>query len=118
MSTTNPKETPMPRTADHIVHTHQIARARAAAGLPVWERHIDLRGVFHNDSLTFEERRDAIVKRLKVSPWYQQADVAEFDGVYDTIHELAHAEDPEEFDGWWDELYDHADTDRVNICTR
>lgn len=48
------------------------------------------------------------------TPWYQQADVAAFHGVY----ELAHAEDAEKFDGWWDELYDFADTDRVNIRTR
>lgn len=108
----------MPRTVDHIVHTHQIARARVAQGLPAWERHIDLRGVFHNENMTFTQRRDAIVNRLKNTRWYQHADQAEFDGVYDVINELGHAETPEEFDGWWDELYDLADTDRVNIRTR
>ena len=108
----------MPRTADHIVHTHKIARDRVAEGKPVWGRTISVAHLFHNDRLTFEERRDAIVKRLKASPWYTRADKAEFDGVYDTVHELAHAEDQTEFNGWWDELYDLADIDRVHIRTR
>lgn len=108
----------MPRTADHLVHTHKIARQRVAEGKPVWGRRIDLSHVFHNDRLTFEERRDAIAKRLKASPWYVNADVAEFDGVHDVVNEIGNAEDQEEFDGWWDELYDLADTDRVWIKTR
>lgn len=108
----------MARTIDHLVHTHHIARQRVAEGKPVWAHHLDVSDVFHNERLTFEERRDAIVKRLKASPWYTRADKAEFDGVYDTVHELAHAEDQTEFNGWWDELYDLADVDRVNIRTR
>ena len=108
----------MPRTVDHIVHTHQIARARVAAGLPAWERTISVAHLFHNDRLTFEQRRDAIVKLLKANPWYTRADKAEFDGVYDVVNEIGNAEDQTEFDGWWDELYDLADIDRVCIKTR
>lgn len=108
----------MPRTIDHLVHTHQIARQRVAEGKPVWEHRLDVSDVFHNDRLTFEARRDAIVKRLKDTRWYKDADQIEFNGVYDVITELGNAEDTEEFDGWWDELYDLADTDRVNIRTR
>jgi hypothetical protein len=108
----------MPRTADHIVATHQITRQRIADGLPVWGGSIDVSDVFHNDALTFEQRRDAIAKRLKVSPWYVNADVAEFDGVHDVVNDLADSEDQEEFNGWWDELYDLADIDRVHIRTR
>lgn len=108
----------MPRTIDHLVHTHQLARQRVAEGKPVWEREISVADLFHNDRLTFEQRRDAIANRLKDSPWYTSADKAEFDGVYDTVHELANAEDAEEFNGWWDELYVLADIDRVYIKTR
>lgn len=108
----------MPRTIDHLVHTHQLARQRVAEGKPVWGRRIDVSDLFHNTALTFTQRRDAIVTRLKNTGWYIQADVAEFDGVYDTVHELANAEDAEEFNGWWDELYDLADIDRVYIKTR
>jgi alkylation response protein AidB-like acyl-CoA dehydrogenase len=107
----------MPRTADHIVATHRIARRRVAEGKSVWSRRIDVSDVFHSETLTFEERRNAIVKRLKNTGWYQQADPAEFDGVHDVINELGGAEDAEEFDGWWDELYDLADHDRVYIRT-
>lgn len=108
----------MPRTVDHIVHTHQIARQRIADGLPVWGGSIDVSDVFHNENMTFEQRRDAIAKRLKASPWYVNADPAEFDGVYDVVNDLADSEDQEEFNGWWDELYDLADHDRVYIRTR
>lgn len=108
----------MPRTADHIVHTHQIARQRVADGLPVWAHRVDVSDVFHNERMTFEQRRDTIANRLKNTRWYQDADQAEFNGVYDTVNELGNAEDVEEFDGWWDELYDLADIDRVWIKTR
>lgn len=108
----------MPRTADHIVHTHRIARQRVADGLPVWAHRIDVSDVFHSDTLTFTQRRDATVKRLKASPWYTTADPIEFDGVHDVVNELGNAEDAEEFDGWWGDLYDLADTDRVYIRTR
>ncbi|WP_435109330.1 hypothetical protein [Nocardiopsis synnemataformans] len=73
---------------------------------------------FHNDDLAFEQRRDSIARRLKASPWYVNADVARLDGVYDVVNDLAHSEDQEEFDRWWDELHDLSDHDRVFIHTR
>lgn len=108
----------MPRTIDHLVHTHRLARQRAAEDKPVWGRRVDVSDLFHNTALTFTQRRDAIANRLKTNPWYKQADVAEFDGVHDVVNELGTAEDDEEFNGWWDELYDLADIDRVWITTR
>lgn len=108
----------MPRTPDHIVATHQIARQRVDAGQPVWAHTVDLRDVFHSDTLSFTERRNAIVRILRATQWVKDADRAEMDGLFDIVVELAAAEDVEEFDGWWDELYDLADTDRVWIKTR
>jgi hypothetical protein len=109
----------MPRTVDHIVEMYQLAQNRKANGQPVWHRKINLSGVFHNNDLTFEQRRDAIVQILRATAWMKER--AERDacgGLGDIVDNLACAEDTEEFDGWWDELYDEADRDRVWITTR
>jgi hypothetical protein len=66
--------------------------------------------------MTFEERRDAIVAVLRGSAWLKGYD--EFDWVPEIVDNLADASDADEFDGWWDELYDMADTDRVWIAIR
>lgn len=108
----------MPRTVDHIVATHHIARERVAAGQSVWARTVDLRGVYHSDTLDFAGRRDAVAARLRTTPWFKGADEHELDGVRDVVESLAAAEDQEEFNGWMDDLYDLADYDRVWIKTR
>jgi hypothetical protein len=108
----------MPRTVDHIVATHQLAQERRDAGLPIWDRKLDLSAVFHNTDMTFEERRDAIVRTIKANPWYKNRDTAGFDEFGDNIEYLAGAEDVAEFDEYWDFVYDQADGDRVWIQTR
>lgn len=106
----------MPRSADHKAAMFQLAQERRAAGKPSWEHRINLSGVFHNDAMSFEEKRDAIVRALRNSTWLKGKD--EFDSAVEAVDGLAGAEDTEEFDGWWDELYDYADFDRVWITTR
>lgn len=108
----------MPRTVEHIVATHRLAAERRASGKPVWDETIDVSEVYRDESLTFEERRDRIVAILKRSRWYRNADPHRFDGVHEIIDDhLPYAETYAEFNGWWDELYDHADYDRVWIRT-
>jgi hypothetical protein len=107
----------MPDTADHRVDMFRLARQRTAAGLPVWDRKIQLADVFHDEGLTFEQRRDAIVARLRQSPWIADRDRDGFDRLGEIVENLADAPDTREFDDWWDELYDHADVDRVWIAT-
>ncbi len=106
----------MSRTADHLVEVHEVARARVAAGLPVWDRRLDVAGVFHTDALTFEQRRDAVARAVRASGWLDGRDM--FDALVLAVEGLEQAEDADEFDGWWDEVYDHADYDRVWIVTR
>jgi hypothetical protein len=106
----------VPRTAEHIVETHQLARARVAAGLPVWDRKIRLADVWRNEAMTFEQRRDAIVRRLRVSSWVKGCD--EFDELPQAIGELSEVADANAFDEVWDLIYDLADADRVWIDTR
>jgi len=105
----------MARDIEHIVETHHLARDRAAAGLPVWDRTLNLRDVFHNDALTFEEKRDAIVQRLRNSGWLDGRDM--FDDLVLAVEGLETAEDGNEFDEWFGIVYDHADYDRVWIAT-
>ena len=103
------------RIVDHIVETHQIAAARRQAGKPIWAHRVDVSNVFRAEDLTFVERRDAIVSRLRVTAWVKAAD--EFDELTQLVDELAYAEDPERFDVVWDDIYDLADYDRVWIKT-
>lgn len=106
----------MPRTVEHLVEVHRLAWARVAAGLPSWERRLDVAGVFHDGALTFEQRRDAVVARIRASGWLDGRDM--FDGLVLAVEGLEGADDVDEFDGWWDEIYDYADYDRVWIVTR
>jgi hypothetical protein len=102
----------MPRTIDHIVETYRIAQARRKAGLPAWAHQIDVSDIFHNEALTFEQRRDRIVARLQASAWCRNSEA-----VQELTDELADSENGDEFDGPWDDLYDEADYDRVWIKT-
>lgn len=106
----------MPSTIDHKVEMFHVAQSRRAAGLPVWERRLNFADVVHNEALSFEQRRDAIVDRLRHSAWFAGRD--EFDELVEAVDNLARADDADEFDGWWDEIYDVADYDRVWIVTR
>lgn len=105
----------MPSTADHKVEMHRLARERLAAGKPVWDRKIRLGAVWRNEGMTFTQRRDAIVAILRASGWLRDRDM--FSSLVIAVENLAGAEDADEFDGWWDEIYDIADYDRVWIDT-
>lgn len=103
----------MPRDIEQIVETHRAARERVAAGLPVWDRRINLADIFRNEDMTFEQRRDAIVKRIRNSGWITEDSYT----LADLVEELGDAESADEFDAVWDEIYNQADADRVWIAT-
>jgi len=105
----------MPNTVEHKVEMHRLARERIAAGKPSWAHKINLRDVFHNDDLTFEQKRDAIVARIRATTWFKQYD--EFDDLPQFVEELADAEDKYAFNDVLGEIYDIADADRVWIAT-
>lgn len=104
----------MPNTPEHKVEMHILATQRRAAGLPVWRMTIDLSDIWRNDDLGFEEKRDAVVERVSRSGWLESYDDV-FDALATAIEGIKYADSFEEFDGWWDEIYDHADVDRVWI---
>lgn len=105
----------MPDTADHRADMHRLATERRKAGKPIWDRKINLADVFHNDGLTFEQKRDAIVARIRASAWFKQYD--EYDDLPQYVEELADTEDNASFNAVWSEIYDIADYDRVWIAT-
>jgi hypothetical protein len=75
---------------------------------PAWDERLDVSDVFHNDDLTLEAKRDAIVDRIKRTRWYRRSD--EYDTLREIVEELSEVEDVEGFDCVWDALYDEADT--------
>jgi hypothetical protein len=77
-----------------------------------WRRRIDLRGVLEDETSTFEEIRDEVVRRLRGSRWPEECEPAA--GLVDELSETQSAED---FDFVWDELYDVADGERVWLAT-
>jgi hypothetical protein len=105
----------MPRTVEHLVETSEIARERIAAGKPSWQYTLRLSGLYHAESLTHEERRDAIVRRIRKSPWFRANE--EFSDLHEAVEELSETTDLAEFNAVFDTLYDLADYDRVWIVT-
>lgn len=80
-----------------------------------WQHTIKLTGIIHNDELTFIEKRDAIVKKLKASSWYRRSD--EDDELRETVEELSETTTIFDFDLVWSAIYDMADADKVWIAT-
>ncbi len=84
--------------------------------MPHWNEKIQLADVWKNDDLGFTVQRDEIVKRVKASHWYQNRDSAGCDERGEAVDNLAEAENFDEFNNWWNELYDYFDADRVWIA--
>lgn len=105
----------MPRTVEHIVETHRIASNLRRAGRPIWSETIDLSAFWGDNSLDFETKRDMICGAFRRSRWHKNADPDAFDGIIEIVDHLADAEDWDDFNGWWDEMYDLADYARIWI---
>lgn len=102
----------MERDLAALLAAHHAARARRDAGLPSWAMTIKIGDVFHNEAMTFEQRRDAIVARIRASGWADDALVDR------EVWDLEMSMDVDEFDDAWSALYDRAGVDRVWIDTR
>jgi len=81
-----------------------------------WQQEIDLSDIFHNDTLSFEARRDNIAKRIRLSQWFKSKD--DFDDLPPIVEELEETPDSDAFDEVWNAVYDEADADKVWIRTR
>lgn len=89
--------------------------------MPHWEYEVNVGDVFHNRDMSFTEKRDEIVKRVKASQWYadygQDSDSPEYTGLYDVVEGLSESATVVVFDTWWHELYDYADEQRAWVIT-
>lgn len=94
---------------------HHLATERRKAGKPPWEHRINLSDVWRDDGLSFEQKRDAVVHRIRASTWFKGYD--ESDDLPQFTEELAGTQDIGEFDLVMVEIYDIADADRVWIAT-
>lgn len=73
-----------------------------------WKMRVDVAEFLQDESLSFEERRDGIVKALDdlVLLDVEPVDQVRFE---DAVDGLRYSEDKDEFDQHWDDLYDWAD---------
>ena len=85
--------------------------------MPHWAYTLDVSDVFHNEDLSFEQIRDAVAARIRVSPWYARYG-GEGTDLGDVVEELAEADSVNNFDWTWNEIYNLADKDRCWIITR
>lgn len=83
--------------------------------MPRWLYKVDVKNVFYDDELTFEQKKRAIVLRLKRSEWVRSKN--EWDDLVMLVEELEDSADVKEFDFVWDAIYDEADYDRCWIAT-
>ena len=81
--------------------------------MPTWKYKLQLADVWRNDDLTFIERRDEVVRRIKDSQFWDEDDTE----LYDIVDELADTDTPDYFDQVWDAFYDWADAERVWVAT-
>jgi hypothetical protein len=81
--------------------------------MAVWKWTLDLEDVFHNEEMTYEQRRDEIVRRIKAGAWYVEDD---FDLV-DLTDQLEFAEEQDHFNDYWNDFYNWADDARLWIKT-
>ena len=81
----------------------------------IWKFKLMLGDLFHNDDLSFTERRDQITFRIRHTPWYRKADREDDGELLSIVDDLAAAPDEDDFDEAWDALYDWADDARVWI---
>lgn len=78
-----------------------------------WDHTLKLADVFHNDALSFEQRRDKIVRRIRAAKFYDPESYA----LPDLVEELSETTDADDFDQAWDAFYDWADVHRVWVST-
>jgi hypothetical protein len=77
--------------------------------MPQWNQKIKLGDVWSNDDLSWEEKRDAIIPRLR------RLSDDEFGGLEALLDELAGTDTVEYFDEVWGAIYDYGDDYRIWI---
>jgi len=81
-----------------------------------WLVTIDVADIWRNfQDNGFEQSVKAIIEKIKASRWRS---ITPYPDTFDELLAcLEESRDLDEFNGWWNELYDLADSDRVWIST-
>jgi len=82
--------------------------------MPNWIYTINLADVWGAD-IPFEAKRDVIVRRLENSTWFYRTDYQL--SLSHLIDLLKLSQDVQEFDDYWNQIYDIADYDRCWLGT-
>lgn len=82
-----------------------------------WDYKILLGDIWKNEEMTFEQRRDEIVRRLRASSWFKSADAQDRTLLPCLVDELSEVDDQDYFNMVWNLIYDQADIDRCWIDT-
>lgn len=77
-----------------------------------WRCKLRIADLWTNDDLSFTEKRDGIVARIRRLPMYDP-EGGDQEELWWIIDELCDAGNADEFDSVWDAFYDWADTERV-----
>ena len=80
-----------------------------------WQYKLDVSDLFHDEDLSFEQRRDGVVGRLRAAPFYEDDPIrwnADTEELYLVVDELADTDDEDYFDSVWNALYDWCDVDK------
>lgn len=104
----------MSRSIEHILDVHKVASRRRADARPVWDETIRVT-FFHDETKSFEQKRNLFVAAMKRSRWFKRED--ELSELHQLVDEISDSEDVEHFDFCMNEIYDMADFERVWITT-
>jgi hypothetical protein len=80
--------------------------------MAVWLEKFYVGDVFHAD-IDFEEKRDIIVERIRLSGFFFDDDME----LIEAVESIEEAEDHDEFNYGWDLFYDWCDINRVWVDT-
>jgi hypothetical protein len=85
-----------------------------------WRLKVDVADLFEDladGRITFGEAQWRVVSRLQQLPIHEDHGWDDVDVFNDIVDALAYAESQEEFDDYWDELYDWADEHALWVNT-
>ena len=80
--------------------------------MPSWNYTLNLKDFFHDEEMSFEQKRDEIVRRIKASKFWSDDKLV----LSSIVDDLECASDVYEFDDPWNVFYDYADLERIWVA--
>lgn len=83
--------------------------------MAAWIYTVHLTQWFHNEDMSFTEKRDAVADKIEFGQWRKLSNEPEY--LLALVAELRKTKDTESFDKVFSKIYDLADDDRIWIET-